>query len=789
MVIRAIDRKLLRDLWGMRGQAVAIAFVVLAGVTTYVSMRNVMVALERTLDSYYREYRFAEGFATVRRAPESVRERLRGIPGVNQLETRVTAPANLEVPGFDEPVAGLLVSIPEGRQPELNRLFLRSGRLVRPGREDEVVLNEAFAEAHDLEPGSTITAIVNGRRRILTVVGVGLSPEHLMQIQPGSILPDPERYGVLWIGRGALAAAYDMVGAFNGVAFTVAPNADLDDVLTRMDRILARYGGTGAIGRQDQPSHFVISEELRQLQGTSTMLPLIFIGVAAFLLNIVVSRLISLQREQIGVLKAFGYTDLAVGVHYVKLVLVMGLAGAAGGILLGLWLGGLLGDLYLEYYRFPALDYRPSLGIIATAVALTVGASVLGVLHATRRAVRLSPAVAMRPAPPPMYRPTFIERLGLQRWFDQPTRMIVRSLERRPTRAALTVVGIASSCAILIMGLFSSDSFAYILRVQYGLAQRENLAVSFNQATSTAAVHELTSLPGVRYAEPTRSAPVRLRHEHREKDTAVEGIPPAAYLRRAIDRDLEPIDIPRGGIVLTERLAQILDAEPGDEITVEVREGTRRTRQVPVAAITQQYIGLAAYMELSALNRLVGTGQAVSGAMLLTDELYDDALTDALRERPAVAAIVSQERAIESFSESWQRSMLTFTFILSLFAGIIAFGVIYNSARISLSERDRELASLRVLGMRRGEVAYILLGEMAVLTLAAIPVGFILGALAAAGVTAGIQTDLYQFPLVLGRGTFGLAAAIVLAASLISALIVRRKLQRLDLIGVLKTRE
>ena len=787
--MKAFDRKLVRDLHGMRGQATAIAFVVLAGVSTYVSMRNIMDALQRTLAGYYDEYRFADGFATVRRAPELVRKRLEAIPGVSALETRVTAPVNLEVPGFDEPVSGLLVSVPEDRQPDLNRLFIRQGRLVRGGHEDEVLLNETFAEAHGLGPGARLTAIVNGRRRVLTVVGIALTPEHLLQVQPGTLFPDPERYGVLWMGRDALAAAYDMQGAFNDVAFSTEPGASVDDVIERIDLILAPYGGVGAFPRGQQLSHWAISEEFRQLRGTSTVLPVIFLAVAAFLLNVVVSRLISLQREQIGVLKAFGYTNFAVGLHYMKLVLIMALTGAAGGIVVGLWLGGLLGDLYLEYYRFPALDYRASVPIILTAVVLTTGASALGVLGATRRAFRLTPAIAMRPAPPPMYHRTLIERLGLERLLDQPTRIILRNLERQPVRALLTVVGISSSCAILIMGLFFNDTVNHMLRVEYGLAQRENLTVSFVQATSLGAIHELAALPGVRYAEASRAVPVRLRYGHRRYDTAIQGIPAEAFLRRVIGRDLEPVPIPPEGLVLTERLGDILGARPGDEIIVEVREGARRTRSVPVVALTQQFVGVAAYMDLSALNRLTGTGQAISGALLMIDTRAEGVLTTALRKRPRVSSIVSQERTITSFRETMDRSMLTMIYVLTLFAGVIAFGVIYNAARISLSERDRELASLRVLGLTRGEISFILLGELALLTLLAIPVGFVLGALASAFVVQAFQTDLFQFPLVLGRGTFGLAAAIVLAAALVSAVIVRHKLHRLDLIGVLKTRE
>jgi len=787
--MKALDRKVLRDLASMRGQMLAIALVIVGGVATFVCMQSVKRALQDSLDAYYRDYRFADGFASVRRAPVSLGKRLAAVPGVQELETRVTAPVTLEVAGFDEPVSGQIVSVPEGKQPLLNQLCLRKGRLVRAGHENEVVLNEIFAQAHHLEPGDELGAIIKGHRKRLRVVGIALSPEFLMQLQPGSLFPDPQRYGVLWMGRDALAAAFEMEGAFNDFSFTVSPGADVAEVIRRLDLLLSPYGGLGALPRRDQASNFFIHEEFHQLENTATTLPIIFLCVAAFLLNVVVGRLISLQREQIGILKAFGYRSLDVGVHYLKLVLVVALTGAAWGSALGLWLGRLMGDLYLEYYRFPALQYAASWVTVVEAALFTTGAAVLGVLQAVRRAVRLPPAVAMRPPAPPLYRATFFERLGLQGAFDEPTRMIARNIERRPLRALLTATGMASSCAILIMGIFFVDSFAYVLRVQYGLAQRENLTASFVEPTSTRAVHEVAALPGVIYAEPFRTVPVRLRHEYRRYDTAIEGLPPRAYLHRMIDKDLQVVPVPREGIVLTERLAQILGVGEGDEITVDVREGSRQTRTERVAGLTTQFIGIAAYMDLEALNRLAGNGQAVSGVYLMTDSRQEEALTKALQRRPRVGALVSQERAIGAFQESYDRSVLTTTFILSLFAGVIAFGVIYNSARIALSERDRELASLRVLGRTRGEIAYILLGELALLTLIAIPIGLGLGSLAAAGLAKSLETDLYQFPFIMGRGTLGLAAAIVLFSAVLSALIVRFRLARLDLIGVLKTRE
>lgn len=787
--MKAIDIKMLRDLLNMRGQVMAIAFVIIAGVSVYVTMTSVGNTLQETLDTYYTEFAFADGFASVRRAPESLAERLRDVPGVNQVETRVSASVNLEIPGFNDPATGQIVSVPEGNQPVLNRLFIREGRLVEPGRENEVILNEAFSEAHDLGPGDELTAIISGRRRTLTVVAIALSPEFLYQVQPGMLFPDPERFGIMWMGERALAAAYDMEGAFNDVSFTLAPNAVAEDVIDRMDLLLRPYGGEGAYPRADQPSHSLITDELDQLQAMAVMLPLIILAVAAFLLNIVVSRLISLQREQIAILKAFGYSNLAVGMHYIKMVLVIALASAAVGTVLGVWMGGAMSEMYLEYFKFPYLEYTLGWTVIVTAVVLTAGASLAGAVVAVRRALRLPPAEAMRPAPPPSFRPTILERLGLQRLFDQPTRIILRNLERQWVKAALTVVGISSSCAILIMGLFWGDVFDHIIRVQYGIAQREDITVTFVEPTSVSAIYELNSLPGVYYAEPFRSVPVRLQNEYRSHDTAIEGIPPEPYLRRTLDADLQPIPIPPEGLVLSQNLAEILNVRPGDEVRVEVMEGRRYERDVPVVGLTEQYLGLGAYMNLEAANRLSGVGDAISGAFLMIDEQYEDELTQALQNRPRIASIVSQDRAIAGFMDTAAESLLAMTFILSLFAGVIALGVVYNSVRISLSERDRELASMRVLGFTRGEISYILLGEMAILVLLAIPLGFGIGTIMSRLSIEALQTDMYQLPFILGSGTFALAATIVLISALISALLIRRRLNKLDLIGVLKTRE
>ncbi len=787
--MRSIDRKLLRDLWGMKSQAAAIAMVIVSGVATYIMSVSTLDSLRLTQSTYYRDYRFAEVFASLTRAPETLSRRIQEIPGVERLETRVVASANLDIPGFPDPVRGMLTSISDDRNEGLNRLYLRKGRMIDPGRDDEVIVSEPFAAAHGFVLGDAFGAVIKGRRKDLTIVGVALSPEHIYQISPGALFPDYKRYGVLWMAKRPLAAASDMDGAFNDVALTLAPGAVREDVIDRLDALLAPYGGLGAYGREDQVSHRYLSEEFRQLGTLAALFPVIFLGVAAFLLNIVFGRLIGIQREQVAVLKAFGYGNDVIGRHYAKMVLLIVAAGVGGGLAAGAWLGKGLGNIYMEFYRFPYLKFVLRPAVAATAAAVSTAAALLGTVHALRRAARLPPAQAMRPEPPERYRETAVERLGLKRILSHPARMIARHIARRPVKSLLSLIGIALACAILMVGRFQEDALDFMVDMQFRIAAREDLTVTFVDPTSRASLYELRRMEGVRYGEPFRSVSARLRHRHRSYRTSIQGIEPGNVLHRILDARLSPVAIPPSGILLTDHLGNILGVRAGDLLTVEVLEGSRPVREVPVAGLVKQYVGVSAYMDLSAVNRLLREGSAISGAYLTADEPSRPAIYGALKEMPRVSGTVIREDAIRSFYETMGETLLLFTFINTLLAGTIAFGVVYNSARIALSERSRDMASLRVLGYTRGEISYILIGEIFALTLAAVPVGFLFGRALCAYIAANLKSDLYRVPLVLEPDTYAFAAAVILVSTCISGLAMHRKLGRLDLVAALKTRE
>ncbi|RPJ15400.1 MAG: ABC transporter permease [Desulfobacteraceae bacterium] len=787
--MKALDRKLWRDLWRMKGQVFAITLVVMSGVATFIMFISTMDSLNLTRNSFYRDYNFADVFVNLKRAPESLKEKIKSVPGVKEVEARVSAYVKLDIDGFPEPVTARILSIPDDGMPLINRLYIRKGRLADPAKDNEVVINENFAMEHGFEPGDRFAAVINGKWKRLTIAGIALSPEFVLLMRPEAISPDFKRYGILWMGRKALSKSYNMDGAFNDVVLTLYPDAKLDDVISELDNITERYGGFGAYGRKDQISHRMLNEEFRQLQKSSKIFPTIFICVAAFLLNVVMSRTINTQREQIAALKAFGFRNIDVGIHYAKLVLLILLAGLILGIAGGIWFGKMLGAIYMQVYRFPYLVYILEPGVVVAAVVISIVSALAGTVHSLWRAAKQQPAEAMRPEPPAKYRVTLIEKTGFGRRLTQPTRIILRNIERKPVRTFLSVLGIAAACATMISSGFFKDSVSYMVNVQFILSQKEDMTVAFSEPTSRKAVHELEGLPGVHYAEPFRAVPAKFRFGHRSYKTVISGIDPNGSLHLLLDSNFKPLFLPPSGIILTDYLGEILGIKAGDMLTVEVLEGSKPVRQVPVVSLVKQYLGVNGYMDLEALNRLMKEGDAISGAYLFTDSNYRDKLFRRFVEMPRVSGTVVRKDEIRNFNEIQARAMLFFTFIATLMACFISFGVVYNGARIALSERSRELSSLRVLGYTRGEISYILLGELGLLTLVAVPLGFLIGYWLCGYIANALASDLFRVPLIIEAKTYSLSAAVIFISASVSSLIVRHKLDHLDLVEVLKTRE
>lgn len=794
--MKALDRKLLRDLRALWSQVLTIALVVASGVAGFVSTLAAVDSLAAARERFYAQGHFADVFAGVRRAPRALAARLRALPGVADVQTSIEFDVRLSLPGVSDPIIGHLIGLDPRLPLRLNRITLKRGVAEDPAsmwpgrmRPDGALpawVSESFAQAHGLQPGARLKALINGRERVLEVAGIALSPEYVFAGLWG--MPDQRGFGVFWIDAQALSAAFDMEGAFNRVALRLAPAASERAVIDALGELLEPYGGRLAHGRSQQTSHAMLDAEIKEQQVLGSTLPVIFLGVAAFLLNVVVTRLVSTQREQIAALKALGYPNRSVAAHYLKLVGVIVLLG----LLLGLWLGQVLGSLltglYAEFFRFPVFDLHIAPALVVVSAGLTLATALAGTLGAIAATVRLAPAEAMRPPAPGRYRRTLAERWGFVR-LPAALLMILRNMERRPVRTTLATGGVAAAVAIVILGNFFRDAIDVIVDTQFNRAMRYDVAVWLLDAVPDRARHELAHVDGVNAVESTRFVPVTLINGHRQERNQIRGLPAEPDQNRIIDMQGGEVRPTGAGLVLTDRLADKLHVRVGETLQVEVLEGRPRTLSVVVDATVREMMGLNVYMGREALNRALGEGDLSTGFALLLDRGREAAALEATRRMPRVAGAFSKASMLRNMEELSARNVRIMSSVLTLFASVIAVGVVYNNARIALAERTWELASLRVLGFTRAEVSALLLGELALVIALALPLGMALGNGLVHGLIWMLRSDQFSFPVVIQPRTYAWAALCVVVAGLVSALVVRRRIDRLDMVAALKTRE
>jgi putative ABC transport system permease protein len=787
-MVAPLHRKLGRDLWRLRSQVLTIALVVASGLGGFIGSLSTYDSMTAMRDAYYDSGRLAHVFVAAKRAPLHVLDKIRRLPDVVDAEASVAGSAMVTLDDVDESMAGRVIALPPLGLPRINRLSLRAGHWLAPGDDSGALVSEAFARARGLEPGDEVTLLINGRFERVRIRGIALSPEYVFAAA-GAAFADDTRFGVFWLSHARLAAAYDMEGAFNAASLRLARNASAAATIAAVDGLLAPYGSTGAHDRADQPSVRALNQEIGEQRVFGTVLPAVFLGVAVFLLNVLLSRHIATERTQIAALKALGYDDRTIGMHYLVFVLVIAVLGVVLGLAIGVVFGRWMTELYTRYFFFPSAEWRAAPWIVLSGAGIALAAAVTAAVSAVRRVVRLAPAEAMRPPGPARFRRLFVEWIGVPQLLSGGGRMVMRELERRPFRSSLTVLGVASAIAIIVGGTWWDDAFDVLLEEELQVREKADVLVVLTRSVAPSALHEAARLPGVLAVEGTREVPVRLINGHLSYRTALSGIDHRSSLRPVIGRSHDRLRLPEDALVLTDRLSRKIGIRAGESVWVEPLEGRRHAHLMSVALEAGDLIGMRAYATREAAAALVDEEDTVNFLRFRIDRARLVEFMRAAREIPLFATVGDKTRLIRHFRDTSQRNLLVFTGILSAFAACIAVGVVYNSARIALAERAWELATLRVLGFTRGEVSSILLGQIGVQVLIAIPLGCLLGYGLAALLASLIEGEEFEIPLVIRAHTYAIAILVTLAAGFVSAFIVRQRIDRLDLVGVLKTQE
>ena len=788
MVTRTLDRKLFRDLWRLRWQLAAIAVLIACGVSVAVMAFSTQKALILAQRSYYRQTHFGSVFASATRAPLDLVDDISRIEGVLAVDARATKAGLMDVPGLIRPATVRLIALPDDDRRALNRIYIVAGRLPDPNRADEAVALKTFLDAAHIALGERMSLTIEGKRLTFAIVGAALSPEYVY-VPGSSPMPDDAHQGVLWAPRTAVEKPTGLGGAFSAISLALAPGVPEAAVIARVDRILAPYGGTPAYGRADQISHKFQQDRIERMGVMATIIPPVFLAVAAGLVNLVLGRMVAAEREQIGLLKAFGYSDLSAASVYLKSAALIAAAGIAIGGLFGAWVtSAILGELG-QYLRFPRLSNEFSWAAFAGAAAIATASALGGSISAVRRAVRVSPAVAMQPPTPAQFRRGVVERIGMWRRLDQPTRMIARNIERFPLRAVLTTLGLGVSVMLLLGSQFMFGSIDEIIERAYYQANRWTDEVAFADDRDVHVTAEMTRLPGVLRVEAVRRVAARMRANTRDERIVVVGLDDGARLARPLNHQGQSLPLLGQGVLLSPELAMRLSVNAGDFVEVEITQGRRPNAQVQVTGIADVPMGLTAYMRRTAINRLMADGDVLSAVDVSVDPARRAGFYRAVAAMPQAVSAASRDDTVSSFRSAILQAMLVEMSFFVGFAVAIAFGVAYNISRIALADRARDLATLRVLGFGRADCAYILVGELCGLALLAVPLGLAGGIAMAHALVSAFARQGFYVPLTITAHDIGVACGVFAAAVAVAAALTSRRIWTFDLVSVLKTRE
>ncbi len=790
--MKVLDKKLFRGIIGARGQTIAVAMVVLCGTASYIALAAAHRNLLLTRDTYYTEYEFADFEVMLERAPLTAALKLENLPGVRRVQGRIVEEVTLDLVGQEEPRIGRIISLPDRHEGVLNDIHLASGRYFDGEGANEVIISTTFADANHLTIGDRFKALIDNKKHSLRIIGTALSPEYVYMIRNAQeVVPNPERFGILWVSQSFAEMAFDMTGACNNIVGLVNAPDDLDEMLDRADRRLDPYGVFATVKREDQISHRFLSDEIKGLEVSARITPAIFLGIAALILMVMLNRMVRQERTQIGLLKASGYSNTAITSHYVKYALIITLIGCLGGCVVGQWLANAMIRMYVQFYKFPILRSRIYPDILARSMGIAIAFAIVGAVGAARKAAKIHPAMAMRPQTPKYAHRTALERATfIWRRLSFTWKMIIRNISRYRVRAGITAFGVMVSSGIMLIGFFSMDAVGYMLSFQYREIQKEDVKIALESERDRGALRDIARFDAVRRAEPLLQYPFKVSSEWRTKDVGIIGLTPGSQLMTLLDDQERPIVLGERGLVLSEKVAEDLGVKAGSVVTLKPLMGrvTKEVR-VPVRQVARQYFGIGAYMDLEALSRILDEPFAMNAALVRTDPGAARKLSRDLKDIPGVAAVEIKEDTYANILATMAESMNISNSILAVFAGVIAFAIIYNATIVSLAERQRELASLRVMGFTAPEVASILYNENFLLSGLGLLLGFPFGLAMCKLLVKAYDTELYRMPFHIERRTLLLTGVLTIAFVILANLAARRKINRLDMVEVLKARE
>lgn len=785
--MKVLAKKLWRDLNDLKGQVFTLAILVVCGVAVLVSSWSSYQSLELSQKDYYQRFNFADIFIDFQRAPKEVLEQVQKIPGVEQAEGRIIDDALLEIPGQLEPGLGRFISWNKNQQ--LNQIYLIEGRWPEHGAEVEVLVHQSFAKAHNYHVGDRLSASFKGKKTTVQISGIGLSPEYIYALSPVSIFPDDQHFGIFWVLSEELEQLAQMQGSINNIVTSISADSSIGAIKMSLDLLLDQYGTLGAYDRSKQMSNLFIQDEIREQKSMAAVIPTIFVLVGAFILNIVMSRLISLHRSQICILKAMGYSSFQLSLYYLKLITFILVLGIVPGLLLAEGIGRYYTFLYGRYFHFPHMEFKITMESFLMGFGSGLLPGWIASLRSLLQVYKMAPAEGMRPPSPPNYRMNLAEKRGLIKLNNIFNRMIYRDLFFRPWRLTAAVIGISGAVAIIVTGNFWVDIVNFMIKRQFYEMNREDLEVQLLYPRSYDILNEVRMLPGVIYVEGARSVPVRMRFKSEAHETRILSFNKQSQLRTIIGESGKSIPLPENGVLLSSIFKNKYELQLGQSLEFEILRGQKHVFTLPISGFVDDLMGSSAYIGVDLMNKLIKEESSFDVLFMKVDSSKIDSLYAKLKSSLHVGSVTVKTLLLNSFKKTVAEMISVFTSILMVFSVAISGAIIFNISRITFSEKNWELASLRILGFGIGTVFNLLFVYIGVQVLMALLPGVFLGYFLSFASIHFLHTDTLVFPLVIEPKTYGVSIVAVILTYLISGLFVYGKVKKINMSEALKARD
>jgi putative ABC transport system permease protein len=792
--MKALDKKLSRDIWQNKYLILAVSAIIAVGIGCFVGMMSAARNLESARTNYYSTSRLADFWIDLKKAPVEEVRRLTKVAGVSETRERIQFQVVLDLPDAVKPVSARLLSMPDKKSTTINNIIIRKGTYFTSNRTNEVIVSEKFAKARKVEPGHTITAVLNNQKKDLIVTGIAISAEFVYMASPGSMIDEPGSYGLLFIKRSFAEDMFGFNGACNSVVGLLAPEVRCHpkEIVEELSGKLSPFGVFTGLSRSEQFSPMVLDGEMKQLVNLAYIFPMFFLIVAALLLNVLMTRLAEQQRTVIGTLKAIGYDNKVLMYHFMKFAVMTGVIGGTLGSLLGYWLGDLTTKMYVDYFTFPQLTSKFYPGLILTAILISVFFSILGTINGVRRIMQLEPAEAMRPAAPPFGGAILLENI---RWFwkslDAGWQMILRGLFRSKGRTIIAIISAAMGSSIVVLAFGFVDSMDEMVHLQFDKVLRSDYHLTFSRELNLSAIDEIHRLPGVIHAEPVLNVGCIFKVRNHSKRGGIMGITGNGELTSPLTAEGKAIALPSSGLLMTNRLMERLELRAGDYVEVIPVKGERKIVKLPVVEGINSMIGLAVYADYHWLNRILGQQNVINEVRVLVSHDSDEEkrFLKKIKAMPNLETLTDLGEQKSALNKQLNGAMRASAVIMIVFAAVIFLGAILNGTLIALSERRREMATFRTMGYFDREVGRLFFRENLLNNLIGSFIGLPLGYLMLVASMKGFVSDAYSFPAALAPQSYVYTMVLAVLFVVMSQVVVMKNIQKQNWVEALSLKE